>query len=208
MIKKLDYKKTSRATSYEFLDSQILPTVTLIKRLDVTKVFKYSKKGHKFNCILNYLIVKSALNIPEFYFVVDGNTKELYESDKLSLIFMAKKKDGGLSYCQVPYEDNFYEFEKIYLQAIDYCYQNNCHKFIEGFAKIGTSTVPWTNLVGAINGYGPNFTNPFIIIPKYEKKFFKYYVNISFQSHHLQMDGEQVCKYLENLQKNIKEFKI
>lgn len=209
MLEKINPEESSRALAYQYLNNQVLPTVTLIKRIDVTKIKKISKKtGHKFNCIINYLILKSAMNIPEFFLKIDGTDNGLFKSDKICLSFMSKKKNGFLAYCGVEYAEDFLTFEKQYNLAVKYCYENNCDKFIEDSARIGTSTVPWTNLVGIINGYGPNFTNPFITLPKIEKKFFRYYINISFQSHHLQMDGEQACKYLENLEKNVKSFKI
>lgn len=209
MLTKIDPKESSRAFAYQYLQESLLPTVTLIKRIDVTNIKKISKKtGHKFNCIINYLILKTAVEIPEFFLQIDGKTNDLYKSDEISLNFMSKKKNGFLAYCGVLYKEDFFEFEKEYNSAVRYCYENNCDKIIEDSARIGSSTVPWTTLVGAVNGYWTNLTNPFLIFPKMEKKFFKFYINVSFQSHHLQMDGEQACKFLENFQNKIKQFKV
>lgn len=208
MLEKINPVESSRAFAYKYLGEQGVPTVTLIKRFDVTNVKRAVKKGHKFNCVINYLILKSAMGIPEFFLKIDGKTQELFKSDKLSIRFMSKKGNGVLAYCGVEYAEDFLTFEQKYLEAVKYCRENNCDKFIEDTAIIGSSTVPWTSLVGAVNGYWPDFTNPFLILPKTEKKFFRYYMNISFQSHHLQMDGEQACRYLETLQENIKKFKI
>ena len=51
------------------------------------------------------------------------------------------------------------------------------------------------------------FNNPFILWGKYKKKFLKYYLTISFQYHHTQMDGDHAGKFLANLQEEIYNFK-
>ena len=49
--------------------------------------------------------------------------------------------------------------------------------------------------------------NPFIIWGRYSRHFFRYYMNLSFQFHHTQMDGAHAGKFLANLQKTIDELK-
>ena len=44
------------------------------------------------------------------------------------------------------------------------------------------------------------FNNPFMIWGKYRKKIFRYYLPVSFQFHHTQMDGDHAGRFLENLQ--------
>ena len=72
---------------------------------------------------------------------------------------------------------------------------------------IGTSAIINTELDGAVGMNSGIFNNPFIISGKYKKKFFKYYLTISFQYHHTQMDGAHAGKFLANLQKEIYNFK-
>ena len=72
---------------------------------------------------------------------------------------------------------------------------------------IGTSAIIDTELDGAVGLNSGIFNNPFIIWGKYEKKLFKYYLLISFQYHHTQMDGAHAGRFLANLQKEIDSFK-
>lgn len=65
---------------------------------------------------------------------------------------------------------------------------------------IGTSAIIDTELDGAVGMNSEIFNNPFIIWGKYRKKFFKYYLTISFEYHHTQMDGAHAGKFLVNLQ--------
>ena len=51
------------------------------------------------------------------------------------------------------------------------------------------------------------FNNPFMIWGKYRKKLFRYYLPVSFQFHHTQMDGAHAGRFLENLQKEINDLR-
>lgn len=47
------------------------------------------------------------------------------------------------------------------------------------------------------------YNNPFMIWGRYRKRFFRYYLPMSFQFHHTQMDGTHAGRFLENLQKAV-----
>ncbi len=49
--------------------------------------------------------------------------------------------------------------------------------------------------------------NPFMIWGRYRKKLFRYYLPISFQFHHTQMDGAHAGRFLANLQNEIKQLR-
>ena len=51
------------------------------------------------------------------------------------------------------------------------------------------------------------FNNPFIIWGRYKKKWFRYYLPLSFQFHHTQMDGAHAGVFLKNLQNEINLLK-
>ena len=68
---------------------------------------------------------------------------------------------------------------------------------------IGTSAIVDTEIDGAVGMYSGIFNNPFLIWGRYKKKRVRYYLPISFQFHHTQMDGSHAGKFLENLQAEI-----
>ena len=72
---------------------------------------------------------------------------------------------------------------------------------------IGTSAIVDTEIDGAVGMNSGIFNNPFMIWGKYRKKGFKYYLPISFQFHHTQMDGAHAGRFLENLQNEINRMK-
>ena len=47
----------------------------------------------------------------------------------------------------------------------------------------------------------------FMIWGRYRKKLFRYYLPISFQFHHTQMDGAHAGRFLANLQNEIKQLR-
>jgi chloramphenicol O-acetyltransferase type A len=73
---------------------------------------------------------------------------------------------------------------------------------------IGTSAIVDTELEFAGGMYSGIYNNPFIIWGKYSKHFFKYYLNISFQFHHAQMDGMHAARFLNNLQQTINTLRV
>ena len=72
---------------------------------------------------------------------------------------------------------------------------------------IGTSAIVDTEIDGAVGMNSGIFNNPFIIWGKYRKKWFKYYLPVSFQFHHTRMDGAHAGRFLENLQNEINRVK-
>ena len=60
-----------------------------------------------------------------------------------------------------------------------------------------------TELDSIVNQYTDKFCNPMVMWGKYRKKLFNTTLPISFQFHHVQMDGGHGATFLEQLQKEI-----
>ena len=72
---------------------------------------------------------------------------------------------------------------------------------------IGTSAIIDTEIDGAVGMNSGIFNNPFMIWGRYKKRWFRYYLPLSFQFHHVQMDGAHAGKFLANLQEEIERLK-
>ena len=55
--------------------------------------------------------------------------------------------------------------------------------------------------------YSGIFNNPFMIWGKYKRRWLKTTLTISFQFHHVQMDGAHAAKFLNNLQTEINNLR-
>ena len=125
--------------------------------------------------LLCWCIGKAASQIKEFSMLpVDG---KMFEYDRLAINVIVNNKQGGINSCDIIFE--------------------------EDAMIVGTSAVVATELDCIVNQYTDKFLNPMVMWGKYRKRWFKTTLPISFQFHHVQMDGGQAAQFLDLLQKEI-----
>lgn len=206
MAREINPQETSRASAFELWMNAPNPTVTFFKTLDVTRLVKASKnKNLKFNMLLDYCIGKAAASVKEFYILPVGD--KLIQYDTLAVNTIVRNINGDVSSCDIFFEDNLEKFNRDYLeftrQTAETCIDRDLS---ENSMVIGTSAIVDTEIDGAVGMYSGIFNNPFIIWGRYRKKLFRYYLPISFQFHHTQMDGAHAGRFLQNLQNEINKF--
>lgn len=203
MAREVNPKDTSRASAYELWMGAPNPMVTFFKTLDVTNLIKKSKKKHlKFNMLLDFCIGKAAVSVKEFYILPVG--EKLIKYDCIAVNTIVKNKTGEVSSCDISYTDNLEEFNQDYLkytiQVAETCQDRDLSN---DSMVIGTSAIIDTEIDGAVGMNSGIFNNPFIIWGRYRRKLFRYYLPLSFQFHHTQMDGAHAGQFLRNLQSEI-----
>ena len=207
MAKEIQPKDTTRAMAYELWMKAPNPMVTFFKTLDVTNLIKVSKRKHmKFNMLLDYCVGKAAVRIKEFYILPVGD--KLIQYDTIAVNTIVKNKNGEVSSCDILYVDDLKEYNKQYLEYTSQVAKNCQDRDLsEDSMVIGTSAIIDTEIDGAVGMNSGIFNNPFMIWGRYKKKWFRYYLTISFQFHHTQMDGAHAGRFLANLQEEIKNLK-
>ena len=207
MIKELNPKDTTRAMAYELWMKAPNPMVTFFKTLDVTNLIRISKrKGMKFNMLLDYCIGKAAVSVKEFYILPVG--EKLIQYDKIAVNTIVKNKDGEVSSCDILYVEDLEEYNKQYLKYTVQVAENCQDRDLSSDSMvIGTSAIIDTEIDGAVGMNSGIFNNPFIIWGRYKKKWFRYYLTLSFQFHHTQMYGAHAGRFLANLQNEISSLK-
>ena len=207
MAKEVNYKETSRAKAVELWMNAPNPMVTFFKTLDVSNLIKISKKKKlKFNMLLDYCIGKAAVSVKEFYILPVG--EKLIQYDTIAINTIVKNKENEVSSCDILYTDNLEAFNQEYLKYTKEVAQTCQDRDLsENSMVIGTSAIINTEIDGVVGMNSGIFNNPFIIWGKYRKKLFRYYLPISFQFHHTQMDGAHAGQFLENLQNEINRLK-
>ena len=203
MAREVNPKDTSRASAYELWMGAPNPMVTFFKTLDVTNLIKKSKKKHlKFNMLLDFCIGKAAVSVKEFYILPVG--EKLIKYDCIAVNTIVKNKTGEVSSCDISYADNLEKFNQDYLkytiQVAETCQDRDLSN---DSMVIGTSAIIDTEIDGAVGMNSGIFNNPFIIWGRYRRKLFRYYLPLSFQFHHTQMDGAHAGQFLRNLQNEI-----
>ena len=203
MAREVNPKDTSRASAYELWMGAPNPMVTFFKTLDVTNLIKKSKKKHlKFNMLLDFCIGKAAVSVKEFYILPVG--EKLIKYDCIAVNTIVKNKTGEVSSCDISYTDNLEKFNQDYLkytiQVAETCQDRDLSN---DSMVIGTSAIIDTEIDAAVGMNSGIFNNPFIIWGRYRRKLFRYYLPLSFQFHHTQMDGAHAGQFLRNLQSEI-----
>lgn len=205
MAKEIKPQDTSRAAAYELWMKAPNPMVTFFKTLDVTNLIKTSRKKRlKFNMLLDFCIGKAAASVKEFYILPVGD--KLIQYDTLAVNTIVKNKTGEVSSCDISQSDLLEKFNEEYLKYTVLVAENCADRDLSAESMvIGTSAIVDTEIDGAVGMNSGIFNNPFIIWGKYRKKLFRYYLPISFQFHHTQMDGAHAGRFLKNLQNEINQ---
>lgn len=205
-MREIEPDKTKRAEAFKLWMNAPNPMVTFFKTLDVTPLVKTCKRNNlKFNMLIDYCIGKAASGIEEFYTLPVGGKLIRYESIAVNTI--VKNKDGEVSSCDILYTDDLTKFNQDYIKYTSHTAKTCENRDLTDSMVIGTSAITNVEIDGVVGMNSGIFNNPFIIWGRYRKKFLKYYLNISFQFHHTQMDGAHAGRFLENLQNEINSFK-
>ena len=193
-------KDTSRAKAFELWMSSPMPMVTLNKTFDVTRLHRIAKrKGLSFNMLLCWCIGKAASQIKEFYTLPEHG--QLFNYDCLAINVIVNNCNGDINSCDVPYCDDLEKFNRDYT-ALTQSASSSCQStFVDDAMVIGTSAMTATELDSIVNQYTDQFCNPMVMWGRYRKKWLKVSIPISFQFHHVQMDGGHAAHFLEELQK-------
>lgn len=207
MAKEIDPKETTRAKAYELWMKAPNPMVTFFKTVDVTNLVRISKRRHlKFNMLLDYCIGKAASSIKEFYILPVGDKLIKYNSIAVNTI--VKNKTGEVSSCDILFNEDLNKFNQDYLKYTASVAESCLDRDLSADSMvIGTSAIIDTEIDGAVGMNSGIFNNPFMIWGKYKRRLFWYYLPISFQFHHTQMDGAHAGKFLANLQLEVKRLK-
>ena len=233
MKQEINPQESIRANAFNMWMSSPMPMVTLVKTFDVTRLVKVSKKsGVKFNVLMCWCIGKAAKDIKEFYILPEklcvgepcldapappacyrrdarmgddtpGIQGKLFLFDRFAINVIVKNSKGDINSCDIPYSDDLQQFNNDY-QSLTAQAANECkNTFLEDYMIIGTSTLVQTEIDCILNQYSGNYNNPFLAWARYRKGWFKTTLPVSFQFHHVQMDGGQAAMFLQRLQDEI-----
>ena len=202
MKQEIDPKNTSRAQAFELWMKSPMPMVTLTKTFDVTRLRRVSRRRDiKFNLLLCWCIGKAASRMDEFYLLPEQG--KLMKYDRLAINVIVNNKEDGINSCDILYTNDLDKFCSDYM-VLTLAASTSCQSsFIDDAMVIGTSAMTATELDCINNQYTELFCNPMTMWGKYRKGWLRTTLPISFQFHHVQMDGGHAARFLEELQKVI-----
>ena len=205
MAIKINPNETNRALAYKLWMQAPNPMVTFFKTLDVTNLVKVSRKRNlKFNMLMDYCIGKAASHVKEFYILPVG--ENLIQYDNIALNTIVKNKNGDVNSCDLVFSENLTVFNKEYMAFTAEVAKNCTDRDLSAESMvIGTSAIIDSKIDGVINMYS-GINNPFMIWGRFRKQWFRYFLPVSFQFHHTQMDGTHAGRFLENLQNEVNDL--
>lgn len=206
-MKEIDPKQTSRAEAFSLWMQAPMPMVTLIKTLHVTNLVRFSRKHHcSFHVLMCWCIGRAAARTTAFHLLPVG--QKLYFYDRLAINTVVHTKSGGITTCDVPFSPNLQTFARSYHRlTMRAAQQGFPFSLGDDYMVIGTSALPQCAIDGAVNIYAGIYNNPFLIWGRYRKGLRKTLLPISFQFHHVQMDGEEAAGFLTRLQQEINHLR-
>ena len=217
MKREINPQESNRAEAFSMWMSSPMPMVTLVKTFDVTRLVKASKKsGVKFNVLMCWCIGRAAKDIKEFYILPEklqvgdgtsGMQEKLFLFDRLAINVIVENCKGDISSCDIPFSDDLQQFNNDYQKLTAQAARECKSSFLEDYMIIGTSTLVQTEIDCIVNQYSGKFNNPFLAWARYRKGWFKITLPMSFQFHHVQMDGGHAVKFLQRLQEEINKLK-
>ena len=207
MKQEIDPKDTCRAQAFELWMKSPMPMVTLTKTFDVTRLRKVGRRqGVKFNMLLCWCIGKVASRMDEFYLLPEQG--KLYKYDRLAINVIVNNKEGGINSCNILYTDDLEQFGQDYTNLTQAASTSCQSSFVDDGMVIGTSAMTATELDCIVNQYTDQFCNPMVLWGRYHKGWLRTTLPISFQFHHVQMDGGHAARFLEELQRTINTIRI
>ena len=195
--------ETTRAEAFALWMTSPMPMVTLTKTFNVSTLVKASKKRDiKFNALLCWCIGKAASGIKEFYTLPEQG--KLFKYDRIAINVIVNNSNGGINSCDIAFTDDISQFANDYNRLTSKVAAECKSSFLEDCMIVGTSAMIHTELDSIVNQYTDKFCNPMVMWGRYRHCWLKTTLPISFQFHHVQMDGGHGARFLEHLQQEIK----
>lgn len=200
-MKEVNPMDTNRAASWELYIDAPMPMVTIFKTLDISNLMKLKARGYKLNMLMCYCIAAAAHETKEFRLLPIG--RKMMEYDKIGVNVIVSNQRGSINSCDIPFVPDLDDFNQLYLNLTKQVYQTCEDHEIKDHMIVGTSSLIKYDIDGIVNMYSGIFNNPFIIWGRYRQEKDITKLQISFQFHHVQMDGMEACEFLEKIQRHI-----
>lgn len=132
----------------------------------------------------------------------------LMQYDSIAINVIVESKKGGINSCDIPYSDDIQKFNEDYLRLTSEAAAECKSSSLEDAMVVGTSAMIGTELDCIVNQYTDLFCNPMLMWGSYRRGFFRTTLPISFQFHHVQMDGGEAARFMKLLQAIMKITKL
>jgi len=202
MYKELDLEKWNRKTTYEFFREYEDPFFNMTAHLDVTDLYRFSKK-HSLSYALTSLFYsqQTANEIREFRIrLLDG---KLVEFERVEATQTILQEDETFSFCYFPMKENVFEFNESGRKAVEkYRRLNTFDVETDRLDLIYYSAIPWISFTSFKHATRIDRTQtvPRIVFGGIFEEGERRKMPVSVEANHAMMDGLHLGKYFNGLQ--------
>lgn len=201
-LKFVDMENWNRKNHYNLFKGFDYPHFNICANIDITTLRRFVKENNiSFFISFLYAVTKTTNSIKEFRYRIRED--KVIEHDNVHPSFTIMTNTGVFSFCPVNYVDNFKDFNKNTLAAMEK-YKNSVNLEDEPGRDdlIFTTSIPWisfTSVNHPIN-MSPVDSIPRIAWGKYFEENRRIRIPLSVQAHHALVDGVHVGEYFNLLQ--------
>ena len=207
-MREVDASRTRRAEAFALWMHAPVPMVTLFKTLDVSNLVRLSRRrGCGFNMLMCWCVGRAASRMEEFYLLPVG--EKLMAFDRIAVNTVVDVGEGEIAACDLPFSGDLGQFQRDYRELTGLVRRTRRpYELGDDYMVIGTSALAQYDVDGAVNLYAGVYNNPYLIWGRYRRGLLKTTLPVSFQFHHTQLDGVPAARFLEALQREIRDLRL
>ncbi len=202
MYKEIDVEKWNRRLTYEFFSGYEDPFFNMTANLDVTELYKFTKKyGLSYALTSLFYSQKTVNEIREFRIRLFD--EKLVEFEKIEATQTILQPDETFSFCYFPMTADVFEFNETGRKNVEkYKKLNTFDVENDRVDLIYYSVIPWISFTSFKHAtrFDKTQTVPRIVFGKMFDDSDKKKMPVSVEANHTIMDGFHVGKYFNNLQ--------
>lgn len=202
-VREVDPLTTPRAASWQLFRRAPMPMVTILQTWDITGLLSFGeRKGYGLTMLLCWCIGQAARQTEELYLLPAG--EKLLAYDKVGVSVIVAARGGGLCSCDLPLSDDLSSFAGAYRTLTRAAAETGQDHTLADRMMVGISPLVQYELDGVMNFYSGVYNNPMFFWGKYRLEGESVKLPVSFQFHHVQMDGLEACAFLQRVQETIR----
>lgn len=202
-VREVDLRTTPRAASWQLFRRAPMPMVTILQTWDITGLLSFgARKGYGLTMLLCWCIGQAARQTEELYLLPAG--EKLLAYDKVGVSVIVAARGGGLCSCDLPLSDDLSSFAGAYRTLTRAAAETGQDHTLADRMMVGISPLVQYELDGVMNFYSGVYNNPMFFWGKYRLEGESVKLPVSFQFHHVQMDGLEACAFLQRVQETIR----
>lgn len=193
----------NRKELFEYFNSKTNPFSFVTTKLDITKVYNYSRTHKNLYVTLCYIFTRAINKVDAFLYSYESGNFIKYDS--LTPSYTEVLDNGNVAFISLDMEDSlnkFIESSKLAKEQLKRTQKDVILNDSE-FGQIWYSCLPWFKFTGVVPPYDVNVTVPQIIWDQFEIVDNHVYINAMIMAHHGFVDGSHIGNLITSINEEL-----